>query len=62
MARTLFTAAALAAAFLLLPVAAQSQPADLIVINAKIATLDATGTTAQALAVREGRIVAVGTG
>jgi predicted amidohydrolase YtcJ len=59
MTRTLFTAAALAAA-LLLPVAAQAQPADLVVTNAKIATLDAAGSTAQAIAVRDGRIVAVG--
>ncbi|WP_422088931.1 amidohydrolase [Variovorax sp.] len=57
--RTLFTAAALAAS-LLLPVAAQAQPADLVVTNAKIVTLDKAGTTAQALAVRDGRIVAVG--
>ena len=59
MTRTLFTAAALVAGFLM-PGAAQAQPADLVVINAKIATLDAAGTTAQALAVRDGRIVAVG--
>ena len=59
MARTPFMAAAIAAA-LLLPVAARAQPADLIVTNAKIATLDTAGRTAQALAVREGHIVAVG--
>jgi len=40
--------------------AAQAQPADLVVTNAKIATLDAAGTMAQAIAVRDGRIVAVG--
>lgn len=57
--RTLITAVALAAS-LLLPVAAQAQPADLIVTNAKIATLDAAASTAQALAVRDGHIVAVG--
>ncbi|WP_432728786.1 amidohydrolase [Variovorax sp. W6] len=59
MARTLLSAAAIAAS-LLLPVAAQAQPADLVVTNAKIATLDAAGTMAQAIAVRDGRIVAVG--
>lgn len=59
MARTLFTAAAIAAS-LLLPAAAQAQPADLVVTNAKIATLDAAGTMAQAIAVRDGRILAVG--
>jgi predicted amidohydrolase YtcJ len=59
MARTLFTAAALAASFLL-PMSTQAQPADLVVTNAKIATLDAAGSTAQAMAVRDGRIVAVG--
>lgn len=59
MARTLLSAAAIAAS-LLLPVAAQAQPADLVVTNAKIATLDAASTMAQAIAVRDGRIVAVG--
>jgi urease alpha subunit len=39
---------------------AHAQKADLIVTNAKIATLDSASTVAQALAVREGRIVAVG--
>ena len=39
---------------------AHAQQADLIVTNAKIVTLDPASTTAQALAVREGRIVAVG--
>ena len=41
--------------------AALAQPADLIVTNARIATLDAKSTVAQAMAVREGKIVAVGT-
>lgn len=40
---------------------AHAQPADLIITNAKIATLDAQGTMAQAIAVRDGRIAAVGT-
>ncbi|MET0543743.1 MAG: amidohydrolase, partial [Variovorax sp.] len=40
--------------------AVHAQPADLIVTNAKIATLDASGTMAQALAVRDGKIAAVG--
>jgi len=57
--RKLLSAAAIAAS-LLLTVAAQAQPADLVVTNAKIATLDAAGTMAQAIAVRDGRIVAVG--
>jgi predicted amidohydrolase YtcJ len=39
---------------------AHAQKADLVVTNAKIVTLDAVSTTAQALAVREGKIVAVG--
>ena len=39
---------------------AYAQKADLIVTNAKIVTLDSASTVAQALAVREGRIVAVG--
>jgi predicted amidohydrolase YtcJ len=43
-----------------LPLAARAQPADLVVTNARIATLDAAGSTAQALAVRDGRILAVG--
>ena len=39
---------------------AYAQKADLIVTNAKIVTLDPASTIAQALAVREGKIVAVG--
>lgn len=39
---------------------AWAQPADLIVTNARIATLDAASTRADALAVRDGKIVAVG--
>ena len=39
---------------------AYGQKADLIVTNAKIVTLDTASTIAQALAVREGKIVAVG--
>lgn len=39
---------------------AWAQPADLIVTNAKVVTLDAASTTAQALAVRDGRLLAVG--
>ncbi|SDJ39324.1 amidohydrolase [Variovorax sp. OV700] len=58
MLRTFFAMAAATA--LLLPIGTQAQPADLVVTNAKIATLDAASSTAQALAVREGRIVAVG--
>lgn len=40
---------------------AWAEPADLIVTNAKVATLDAAGSFAQALAVQDGRIAAVGT-
>ena len=40
---------------------AHAQKADLVVTNAKVVTLDPASTIAQALAVREGRIVAVGT-
>jgi predicted amidohydrolase YtcJ len=39
---------------------AYAQKADLVVTNAKIVTLDGASTIAQALAVRDGRIVAVG--
>lgn len=39
---------------------AHAQKADLIVANAKIVTLDSASTVAQALAVREGKVVAVG--
>src|SRR6478672_451198 len=39
---------------------AYGQKADLIVTNAKIVTLDTASTIAQALAVREGKIVAIG--
>ena len=39
---------------------AYAQKADLVVTNAKIVTLDSASTIAQALAVREGKIVAVG--
>jgi predicted amidohydrolase YtcJ len=37
------------------------QPADTVLLNGKVVTLDAAGTIAQAIAVREGRILAVGT-
>lgn len=59
MRRAFLAAAALAAAALPCGLA-QAQSADLIVANARIATLDAKGTIAEALAVRDGRIVAVG--
>jgi len=39
----------------------QAQPVDLIVTHARITTLDSRSAQAQALAVRDGRIVAVGT-
>ncbi|HET7524384.1 MAG TPA: amidohydrolase family protein, partial [Burkholderiaceae bacterium] len=44
----------------LLHASALAQPAELIVFNARIATLDAASTIASALAVREGRLIAVG--
>jgi len=40
--------------------AAHAQPADLIVVNARVATLDAASRVADALAVRDGRLIAVG--
>jgi len=40
--------------------AAIAQPADLVVTNARIATLDPSSTVAGALAVRDGRLLAVG--
>ena len=42
------------------PAAAPSRPAELIVINAKITTLDANSSVAQAMAMRRGRLMAVG--
>ncbi len=45
---------------LLSPLMAGAHQVDLIVTNANIATLDAAGSHAQALAVQDGRIVAVG--
>ena len=41
--------------------AAQAQTADTILFNGKIVTLDATSSVVQALAIRDGRIMAVGT-
>ncbi len=41
-------------------IAAAQQPADLIVTNARIYTVDATRPLAEAMVVREGRIVFVG--
>jgi predicted amidohydrolase YtcJ len=37
------------------------EPADTLLVNAKVVTLDAAGTIAKAVAVRQGRILAVGT-
>ncbi|MCL2428882.1 MAG: amidohydrolase family protein, partial [Alphaproteobacteria bacterium] len=51
-------AAALAVAALALPVAAQSP--DIALVNGKIVTLDERSTIAEALAVRDGKIAAVG--
>jgi len=58
------TAACLSAAFLLLwtgGCAAKVEPAELVVTNAKIVTMDAANPQAEALAARAGKIVAVGT-
>jgi predicted amidohydrolase YtcJ len=44
----------------LLPVLLAAEPADLIIHHAKVVTLDAKSTVAEAVAVREGVIVAVG--
>jgi len=55
-ARTLGAAALALAASL----TAQAQPADLIVTNAKVVTLDTRAPQAQALAARDGRLLAVG--
>jgi hypothetical protein len=51
----------LAASVTLLATAAGADPADLIVYNSKVVTVDAKFSTAQAVAVRNGRVVAVGT-
>jgi predicted amidohydrolase YtcJ len=42
--------------------AAHAQPADLIVVNARVATLDAASRVADALALRDGRLIAVSSG
>ncbi|WP_439627882.1 amidohydrolase [Gemmata sp.] len=57
MKHLLLAAALLAAA----PVSRAADPADLIVHNARVATVDAKFTIAEAVAVRGGRIAAVGT-
>jgi hypothetical protein len=43
------------------PPAAQPQPADLVLVSGTVLTIDANDTVAEALAVRGGKIVAVGT-
>src|SRR5437868_1635736 len=53
--------AALVAGLLLAPTAPAADPADLIVHNAKVVTADATFSVAEAVAVRGGRVAAVGT-
>src|SRR4051794_27450573 len=49
-----------AAPLLLLLFAAADAPADLIVHHAKVVTLDAKSTVAEAVAIKDGRILAVG--
>jgi len=61
MSKALARVAFVLAAVLTQAPVASAQPADLIVSNAHIATLDAASTTASALAVRDGRLIAVGT-
>ncbi|TMG72734.1 MAG: amidohydrolase, partial [Betaproteobacteria bacterium] len=50
----------LAAAGWIACASALAQPADIALVNGRIATLDAKSRVAEALAVRDGRIVAVG--
>jgi len=45
----------------LIALTAAAQPADTVLVNGKILTIDALFTTRQALAIRDGRIIAVGT-
>jgi predicted amidohydrolase YtcJ len=49
------------AALVLAPLVARAQPADLIVHNGKVLTVDAKFTSAEAVAVRAGKVCAVGT-
>jgi predicted amidohydrolase YtcJ len=61
MMRSVFSAAALAAAVAVAPVGAQqSAPADLIVTNARVYTVDAARPVVEAFAVRGGRIAFIG--
>ena len=52
--------AALAVTIAVLAGSAHAQPADLVLLNGRIATLDAKSTIASALAVRADTIIAVG--
>ena len=45
---------------LLISCVPEKQKADLVITNAKIYTVDETGTTAEAFAVRDGSFIAVG--
>lgn len=58
MRRTLAGLAVLAASSS--PAGAPAQPADMVVVNAKVVTLDAASRIAEAIAVRDGRIAVVG--
>jgi predicted amidohydrolase YtcJ len=48
------------AAALLAGAAAQAQPADLVLVGGKVVTVDARDTIARAVAIRDGRVLAVG--
>ena len=51
----------IAVAIVLSAAAANAQTADTVLVNGKIVTVDAAGTTREALAIRDGKIVALGT-
>ena len=51
----------LAAIFVLLASASHAQTADTILVNGKIVTVDAQSSIREALAIRDGKIVAIGT-
>ena len=58
---TLLAASAVVLGFAAWPLADQPEPADLVLVNGTVITVDARDTMAEALAVRGGKIAAVGT-